>query len=264
MKKFLKILLIVILIIAVAVGAFAVWQWDNIKAVITSATHTQEEIDALVAENEEEINKILSELTESKFYPLTDEQRQMLMNGEISEEEALYIIKNGALSENISAEPPAQDGKAGASPEQNDAGSASKGNDKTKSEATDTKNGKSKSAVADTSKVDDIVSRIYLTRAEYVNALSSLEAEAKSTAGSIPNKERTISRKLDLIDLYTGRAVALEGQCDSKMESLIGELSAELKASGSNMEIISQVRSVYATEKELKKSQLLSKYGKYL
>ncbi|MBR2500199.1 MAG: hypothetical protein IKB60_03880 [Clostridia bacterium] len=65
------------------------------------------------------------------------------------------------------------------------------------------------------------------------------------------------------IEAYTGRAVALEQQCDAEMENIIKEIEAELKKTSSGTELISEIRALYASEKEIKKSQLLSKYSKY-
>ena len=117
---------------------------------------------------------------------------------------------------------------------------------------------------ADKRKIDDIIAKIYKLREEYVSELSMLEKEARATIKSVPKKERTATKKLELIELYTGKAAKLEKQCDAKMESLISQIKAELNGRSDNARLISEIRSLYSSEKELKKSQLLNKYKKYL
>jgi len=238
MKKGLKITLIVFVVIAVVLGALAVWQWSNIKAVFMSFKYSSEEINALVAENEEETDRILKKITTSDMRHLTDEELSRLQSGELSEESALDLIKGCSESDNADGEK--SEGKSGKTSDVN------------------------YSAKASGSKIDDIIARIYLLRAEYVGALAGLESEAASYVRSIPSKEWNVSKKLEVVDTFTGRAAALEVQCDARMNSLIRELEAELRRTGGNVGIISEVESVYAAEKELKKSQFLSKYGKYL
>ena len=113
-------------------------------------------------------------------------------------------------------------------------------------------------------KIDAVVAEIYKLRSEYVSALSNLEAEAKAMAKSIPKKQRTATKKLEMIEIYTGKAVALEKQCDAKMETLIAKIKAELKGRKESHSLVSEIRSLYESEKKIKKSQLLNKYKKYL
>ena len=135
----------------------------------------------------------------------------------------------------------------------------------TKAEADEAKEeNTSEEKEADKGKIDAIIAQIYKLRSEYVNALSALEAETKAAVKSVPKEQRTATRKLELIELYTGKAAKLEKQCDAKMESLISQIKAELKGNSDSSRLISEIRSLYSSEKELKKSQLLNKYKKYL
>ncbi|MBE7038228.1 MAG: hypothetical protein E7404_04910 [Ruminococcaceae bacterium] len=227
MKKTLKIVLIVFVILAVLVSVVAIWQWDNIKSVYIALNSTPEKIDNLIKQNETKTDEILEKITDVKMRPLTDDERKMLESGELSKEDAIKLI-NGERNEEEQSEKISEADKK-----------------------------------ASKKRIDDIIARIYLLRAEYLNALSSLEAEAKATASSIPKKDRTTSKKLELIEKFTGRGVALEGQCDSKMERLLAELKSELERSGLDMTVISEIKSVYASEKQLKKSELFSKYNRY-
>lgn len=116
----------------------------------------------------------------------------------------------------------------------------------------------------DSGRVDEIISKIYILRAEYVNKLASLESQALAERVEVKKDGVTVPEILTFVDKYTGIATAMEKECDATMNSYINELEAELKRLGRDTGIISEIRSVYKSEKELKKSQLLDKYGEYL
>ncbi len=114
------------------------------------------------------------------------------------------------------------------------------------------------------SRVDEIISKIYLLRAEFVNRLNALESEALSEKQIVKKGGLSVSRILSFVEKYIDKATALEADCDSRMETHIKELEAELKRLGQDTSMISEVRSTYKNEKRLKKSQLFNKYSKYL
>ncbi len=111
----------------------------------------------------------------------------------------------------------------------------------------------------DESRVDSIISKIYDLRYEYVNKITMLEAEARAEKNGA-----TADEKLELIERITSEAVALEEECDAKMNAYLKELTSELRRLGRDTSMISEIRTVYQQEKEQKRSQLLNKYDKYL
>ena len=222
MKKLFKTVLVICLCIVLLAGILTVWQWNNIKAFFLSVKYSSEEIDMFHKENEQKIDEILSDLTQGNLQTLTDEEKELLLSGNLTGEEALAIIKNTAGAK------------------------------------TDTKNNGEYN-----DRVYDLVAQIYLLRSRFTGELANLEAEALSVKKNTPAKERTISKRLMYIESYTGRAVALEQQCDAEMESIINQIDAELEKTSSSKDLILEIRAVYASEKEIKKSQLLSKYSKY-
>ncbi len=216
MKKILKTLAVILIALIIILASLVVWQWENIKVLWIPINHSEETINMMVQENEEHINETLNELTDADIRDLSDNEKEKLLKGELSEEDAIKIIKN-----------------------------------------TDDKKHQSDN-------VDDIISRMYLLRAEYLNRLTSLENETKSKAKELLKQKVSISEKLAFIEKYTGKAVGLEKECDARMKVLVNQLETELKRLGKDTGIISDVREYYEVEKKLKKSQLLSKYSKYL
>lgn len=282
MKKTLTIVLIIFFVLFGMAAAACIWQWDNIKAVYIGLNSTPEKINSLINENEAKTNKILEKITDVQMRPLTDEERKQLETGELSEEDALKLImgidkeskifdiyddeifdksgnnKKAKDKSNISNSDSYKNKDDIILRKDSDVNKALQNNNYDKITDVSKKDDKVTSA-----SVDAVIARIYLLRAEYLNALSALEGEAMSAASSIPKKDRTTSKKLELIERFTGKGASLEGQCDAKMEKLLTELKVALEKSGGNMSVISEIRSVYASEKQLKKSELMSKYNRY-
>lgn len=59
---------------------------------------------------------------------------------------------------------------------------------------------------------------------------------------------------------YAKLGSELEAECDKKMNSLLGELEKELKATGQSTSIITEIRNLYNEEKAIKKAALIEAY----
>jgi len=123
---------------------------------------------------------------------------------------------------------------------------------------------KNKNNDAAPSRVNEIISRIYVLRAEFVNRLDSLEGEALAEKKTVKKGGLSVSKILSFAEKYIDKAKSLEADCDSRMEAYLSELKAELERLGQSTSMISEIRSTYKKEKQLKKSQLFNKYSKYL
>ena len=64
------------------------------------------------------------------------------------------------------------------------------------------------------------------------------------------------------ITKFTSVVRNLEKECDSKVESVIRNMTADLNAIGADTSIIQSVRATYANEKQLKLSYYANKYLK--
>ncbi len=222
MKKVWKIMLVIALVFIIAISALVIWQWSNVKALFISFNLSDDKINTLIEENDIKTNDVLSEITDENMRNLSEEERKMLGEGLLSEEEAVRIIRG-----------------------------------QTTPDKANTQNQNSK-------ETEKIISQIYLLRAEYLNALDSLVGEAKSYYLSIPSSERTLAKKASFAETYTGKAVALEKQCDARMNNLLSQLKVVLEKEKKDLSIISEIKSLYNSEKELKKSALINKYSSYI
>ena len=108
--------------------------------------------------------------------------------------------------------------------------------------------------------VEDVISEIYLLRAEFLNKIDLMIADGTAEVEATPKEKRTLTFKIELMNRYMDRGNALEKECDARMEQLLAELEAALRQNGGDLSLIDEVRALYAQEKKLYKAELYQKY----
>ena len=108
--------------------------------------------------------------------------------------------------------------------------------------------------------VEDVISEIYLLRAEFLNKIDLMIADGTAEVEATPKEKRTFTFKIELMNRYMDRGNALEKECDARMELLLSELETALRQSGGDLSLIDEVRALYAQEKKLYKAELYQKY----
>ena len=108
--------------------------------------------------------------------------------------------------------------------------------------------------------VEDVISEIYLLRAEFLNKIDLMIADGTAEVEATPKEKRTLTFKIELMNRYMDRGNALEKECDARMELLLSELETALRQSGGDLSLIDEVRARYAQEKKLYKAELYQKY----
>ena len=105
-----------------------------------------------------------------------------------------------------------------------------------------------------------IIADIYLLRAEFINKLDDLIEEGKAEVYAIPKEKRTASVKLAFMNRYLDRGDALEAECDARLEALLADMAAQLKADGGDLSLVDDARALYVQEKKVRKAELYRKY----
>ena len=108
--------------------------------------------------------------------------------------------------------------------------------------------------------VQQIIADIYLLRAEFINKLDALIEEGKAEVNAIPKEKRTASVKLEFMNRYLDRGEALEAECDARLEALLSDMTAQLKADGGDLSLVEDARALYIQEKKIRKAELYRKY----
>ena len=207
------------LILIFSISALAYWQWENITAIKYMLTNSAEETTQMLKENEKVINNIVEKLSDEGISALPEEAVEMMNNGELTEKDAADIISGKTTIDEV----------------------------KNKKNNTD-----ESQANSEASNISNLVAQIYSLRSSFVGKLDSLIAQAKAewSAGGVNKK--------DFISKYIGLGTSLEGQCDAQFESIISQIKEELKRTGGDESIISELKKAYKNEKTAKKASILS------
>ncbi len=223
MKRKTVVWLIILAMIIALVAGLVWWQWNNINAIRFALQYTAEEQAAMEQETNQMIEDISEQFSGVDFSRLSEEAKEMLSKGELSEEDAVAVLTGKTTLEEVK-------NKAGANV--------------------------SNSSKIQPSRADEIIAQIYVLRSGYTGKIDGLVNQALA---DYKGKKGT---KSELMSKYIGLGYGLEGECDSKMEALLSELQVELKRTGGDTALVAQIRSAYQTEKSLKKAAIIEKYQK--
>ena len=214
----------VALIIISAVSFLAYWQRENITALKYMLTNSAEENSEMLKENEKVINNIVEKLSDEGITALPEEAVEMMNNGDLTEREAADIISGKTTVDEVKSK-------------------KENPNDENTNETRDN---------TEQSNISNLVAQIYSLRSSFVGKLDSLIAQAKAewSAGGVNKK--------DFVSKYIGLGTSLEGQCDAQFESIISQIKEELKRTGGDESLISELKKAYRNEKTAKKASILS------
>jgi hypothetical protein len=230
--------------LAIAAIGVAVWQRENIGAYITSRRYTPAQLKEQIEEQEASAEKILSELPEAAVRDLTDEEKEKLRSGEVSEEEAAALLVA-----------PADGGGSGKSEEE-----AAAAGGETVAEGDEAVAGGDEAAAQARGRVSELIAEIYVLRASMTARLEGIAEAAIAEYESQPAGERTQARKRELAARCLSEAASLESECDARMENIVKELETQLRETGGDAGVAEEIRQAYKAEKSLKKSYILSQY----
>ena len=197
------------------------WQRENLKAIFYAVRYSDAEQEKLQKESDRIIKELSEKFAEQGLSELTEEAVQMLHDGTLTEDDAIKIITGEKTLEEIKE-------------------------DKVNPEAKSGKNGNSP-------KIASLVGKMYVLRSTYLGKLNSLIGQAKAEVMAGNSKSSVASK-------YIGIAAGLEGQCDAQVESVLAQITEELKKTGGDLSLVSELRSAYRNEKSVKKASLLSQY----
>ena len=235
MKKKTKVVLIVLGIIIALIASFAVWQRNNIKAVIYFLRYSKEDLVQMAADNQKELDDALKKIDMAAPRELTEEETKALESGELTLEEAVALtLTPSDENPTTSAEP-------------------SGGKKPTVAPATPSKT---------PSNIEKLIAELYVLKSSYMSKLDGLESAGKKEYSSTPESQRNATWKGQMISKYSGIISGWEAECDAKVEAVIGRIREEIKKTGGDMSVINTIRSTYNNEKQIKKAAYMNTYLK--
>ena len=263
-----KIPLVILLILLAILAALAVWQKNNLQAVIGFMTYSQEELEEQLQQNDQNIKDAVNAQPEITVRDLTEEEKQALRDGSLSASD----LANRLVSPNPPAltppppdaepsAPPAPSGKEPSTPSapedpappEQEAPSAS-----SPPSPPATSQPAASTAVDYETQVNDIIARVYVLREEYLIALEQMEESAKKLYRSLPSEKRTAAKLAPVVSDYLDQATTLEAECDAKMDAIVTELESLQRKNGKTLDLVKTVKYTYANEKSLKKAWYMS------
>ena len=217
MKKRNVIILTIFIIIILAITVMAIYQRNNISAVITSVSKTEEEIAKELDNSKKQLATELEEKYSTVVSDLTADEEKQIMKGELSVEEAV---------ENI--------------------------NKKYEEKKTNNNNGSKVDEL-----IGDKVIELYSLKAYYLGQLGQMEATVKREYSALPKEKKNLLGIKEIANKHMGTAMSLLNQCDKQVNDLISQLEKELKSLKADTSILKTIRDTYENEKALKKAYYL-------
>lgn len=259
-----------ILLLLLAVLGGVLWRYRaGLAILIDNFGKSSEQVSAEREDYEKKTQALLDKLSGGgiTLAALSEEDRARLKNGEITPAEAVAIIMGlaGSTAADTTAaptEPTVPDGTtvpAGTTqPDATTSPATPVGPATSDATAAPTTTALASEAVRS---VEDVISEIYLLRAEFLNKIDLMIADGTAEVAATPKEKRTLTFKIELMNRYMDRGEALEKECDGRMEQLLAELETALRQSGGDLSLIDEVRALYAQEKKLYKAELYQKYS---
>ena len=251
-RKRFKIRYVVLPILAVLVIAAAAvigTHWDLIKAAKLGLTADPETILADQQKKDQEIQEILGVdglITDEMIAEAQEEIEQSWAEEEtgLSGEDSEQSAENGG--EPAQAQTSGQTQQSGATGTAGTstgsaAGSSSSGGKQTESDI-----------------VAKYTAKLYGVRGAYQGRIDGIISSAKSEFASLPAEQQTGSAKSSILSSKLSQAESLEAECDARVESMLGEMSAELSAAGHSTDSVGQLRSYYEDAKASQKAAYLA------
>lgn len=276
-----QIVFLCILLLLLAVLGGVVWRYRaGLAILIDNFGKSSEQVSAEREDYEKKTQVLLDKLSGGgiTLAALSEADRARLKNGEITPAEAVAIImglagSTAAESTAAPTEPSAPDATTVPAETTSPAGTTVPAETTAPAATTApvTPVGPAKSdattevtvtapATSTARSVEDVISEIYLLRAEFLNKIDLMIADGTAEVEATPKEKRTLTFKIELMNRYMDRGNALEKECDARMELLLSELETALRQSGGDLSLIDEVRALYAQEKKLYKAELYQKY----
>ena len=216
-----------------------------LKYVGQDTTALSEESDAVITEKTKEITGV-------EIVELTEEQKDALFSGELSEQEAVDIIL-GKTQENTQT-PDKTDNSE-------NSGTPPKTETPLQKEPTKDENPKNETPTdPETARIGELVAGVYILRDTFSKRIDALFAQARAEYIALPNEARTPAKYRELLTKYAKTAGNLETECDGRIKEISGELTYLLESTGRDTSIVDEIIYAYALEKDAKKAYYIGIY----
>jgi len=247
------IVLAVLLVLLIALASLVFWQRENIKALLDYTNYSKEELEEQLKQNDQTIKDAVGAIPEVTVRDITEEEREALKNGELSQQELIdsLVGKEAPVTE----QPKEPSSKPSESPNQE----VNNDTDNTSEPVPDKETEPIPEQSDYEKRLSELVAEVYVLREEYLIALDELLGEAKTVYKSTPEAQRTGSWLADMVSSYLAKGTALEKECDRRMDAIVTEMKTLIKDNNGDMYLVDEIIETYANEKRLKKAWYMSR-----
>ena len=246
--------MVIVLLIAAAV---VVWrQWDNVKAVKTALTTSQEDIETMMVENDERIAEAVGKVDGVTVRDLTEEEMEQFKNGELDAEQLIDRLTSGDAAPASGTESAGSSGSSTAQGSGTQSGSAQTSGTGNAAAAQPSEQAQTETD-ANKQQLSRYLAEIYVMKAEYTAWLEEKYNDAMEQYAALDESERTTEAKYSIGMSYMNEALEKEEECDAEMEEIEQKISDLLTMMGEDTSIVDDIQQSYETEKELKKAYYL-------
>lgn len=246
MKRIKKVLCGVFAVMFLGVAGVIWWQWDNLQALKSAAQYSSEELEQQLQENQQIIQDAVSKAPEVVIRDVTDEEREALKDGTLTQEELVDRLVNSVTP----VQPPAPETQKPVVPSDNAA------------QPDQTVQTPVQTPVPDPEyqqKLSALIAEVYVLREQYTIELDNMYAAAKKEYKAMPKSKRTTEKLSKWAMGYVTRATKLEKACDASMDDVVARMEELIAAGNGDMSLVDTVVYTYANEKSLKKAFYMSK-----
>ena len=247
MKRWKKVLLIVVLVLLVAVVGLLVWQRENVGALYTALTTDQETILKNMEQSKQDLEDSLTDYDITVFAP-TKEQNEALLNGTASADEIKTALgldntdNHAVSSDEASTAEPSQSAMPGESLKPD--GQSQTGSTQSQANAL----------------VEKCMAELYACQVDLMAQLGSLKQEALSQWNSLDAEQRT-TQKLQEIGLNgLMKCYDLEVVTDGEVKAILATYKTKLEAIGADTAVLDSLWKYYSDEKASQKAYYINKY----
>lgn len=223
-----KRFLCVLLALAAVIGGICCWQRSNLRALGMSLRLSQEELSGEM-DRQRERTEEASRQAGVNVRALTDEEKEALRGSEVSREELIDRITDGAQP---AADEPAAPASEPQEPEDGEA--ALRG------------------------QLARQIAEIYVMEAEYTDWLAQANQAAIDEFTALPESEQTTANKYSIGMKYLSAALEKEKECDARMKAAEDSIRSLLTQLGENTSLADEIHAAYLEEKVAKKAYYLS------
>lgn len=246
MKRWKKILLIILLVLLAAVIGVLVWQRDNVAALYTALTTDQETILQDMEQSHQELENSLSQYDITIHAP-SKEQNEALLNGTASADE---IKESLGLTDSQDAMPSGQ-GSAESSGGSGASGESQQPSGQTETDTTQAQANKL---------IEKCMDELYTYQVDLMAQLGDMKQQALAQWNSLDAEQQTPQklREIGLDGLM--QCYDLEVISDKKVKSLLETYRMQLEEIGADTTVLDTLWKYYSDEKASQKAYYINKY----